>query len=170
MSVALQCIGFDCASYLTWPSSEGIDRNSSRKILKNVRDEITKLRGSESITFGRPLYEVHSSLLDVYRECSCADWDGYGAAAITPEAYEEAKRIIDLLPSSIQMPEIVAEPTGEVGFEWRRGRGRIFVISIDGRHKITYAGLFDGNKTHGTEYFGETLPAAVIEHLRRLYS
>jgi hypothetical protein len=68
------------------------------------------------------------------------------------------------------MPEIVAEPTGEVGFEWRRGQGRIFVISIDGRHKITYAGLFDGNKTHGTEYFGETLPSAVIEHLRRLYS
>jgi hypothetical protein len=44
--------------------------------------------------------------LEVYKECSGADWDGYGAVAVTPDAYEEAKRIIDLLPSSIRLPEI----------------------------------------------------------------
>jgi hypothetical protein len=170
MSVAVQCIGFDCPSFLTQPSSEGIDHSSSRKIVRNIRKEIAKLWGSESITFGRPLDEVLTALLEVYRECSCADWDGYGAAAVTPDAYEEAKKIIDLLPSSIQVPEIVPEPTGEIGFEWRQGRGRIFIMSVNGRHRISYAGIFDGNKTHGSEYFEETLPSVVIEHLRRIYS
>jgi len=108
--------------------------------------------------------------LEVYRECSCADWDGYGALAVTRDAYEEAKKIIDLLPSSIQMPEIVPEPTGEIGFEWRQGRGRIFIMSVNGRHRISYAGIFDGNKTHGFEHFEETLPSVVTEQVRRLYS
>jgi len=170
MSVAVQCIGFDCPSFLTQPSSEGIDHSSSKKIVKNIRSEIAKLWGSESMTFGRPLDEVLTSLLEVYKECSSADWDSYGAVGVTSDAYEEAKRIIDLLPSSIQMPEIVAEPTGEIGFEWRGGRGRIFIMSVNGRHRISYAGIFDGNKTHGSEHFEETLPSVVIEHLRRLYS
>lgn len=68
------------------------------------------------------------------------------------------------------MPEIVAEPTGEIGFEWRRGRGRVFVLSVGGKHRITYAGIFGGNKIHGSEYFEETLPFVIIQHLRRLYS
>ena len=122
------------------------------------------------MTFDRPLDEVLTSLSEVYKECSCTDWDGYGAVAVTRDAYKEARRIIDLLPSSIKMPEIVPEPTGEIGFEWRRGRGRIFIMSVNGRHRISYAGIFDGNKTHGSEYFEETLPSVVIEHLRRIYS
>jgi len=120
--------------------------------------------------FGQPLDKSFTSLLEVYKKCSSAGWDGYGAVALTPDAYEEAKRIIDLLPSSIQMPEIVAEPTGEIGFEWRGRPGRIFVMAVNGRHRITYAGIFGGNKTHGSEHFEETLPSVVIEHLRRLYS
>jgi hypothetical protein len=170
MSVASQCLRFDCPSFLTRPSSEGIDHSSSRRVVKNIRNEIAKLWGSESITFGRPLDEVLTSLLEVYQECSSADWDGYGAIGVTSEAYEEAKRIIDLLPSSIRMPEIVAEPTGEIGFEWRGRQGRIFIMSVNGRHRISYAGIFDGNKTHGSEHFEETLPSVVIEHLRRVYS
>ena len=170
MSVAVQCIGFDCPSFLTWPSSEGIDQSSSKKIVKNIRNEIAKLWGSESMTFGQPLYEVLSSLLEVYKECSNADWDGYGAVGVTSDAYEEAKKIIDLLPSSIQMPEIVPEPTGEIGLEWRRARGRIFIMSVNGSHRISYAGIFDGNETHGLEHYEKTLPPVVTEHLRRLYS
>jgi hypothetical protein len=74
MSVALQCIGFDCASFLTWPSSEGIDQGSSKRVVENIRNEIAKLWGSESITFGQPLDEALTSLLEVYKECSGADW------------------------------------------------------------------------------------------------
>jgi len=170
MSNAVQCIGFDCPSFLTRPSSEGLDQDSSRKIIQNIKREIANMWGSESITFGHSLDDALVSLFEVYKECSEVDWDGYGASAITKDAYEEARKIINLLPSSIIMPDIVAEPTGEIGLEWRKGRKQVFVISVSGKHRINYAGIFGGNKTHGTEYFEETLPAIIIEHLRRLYT
>lgn len=168
-NLAIQSIGSDCSPFWIRPSSEGFG-DSSRKIVNGIKREIAQMWGSESITFGRPLDDALISLLAVYTECSQSDWDGYGAAAISEDAYEEAKKIINLLPSSIKMPEITAEPTGEIGFEWHKGKGQVFVISVGGKHRITYAGIFSGNKVHGSEYFEDTLPLAIIQHLRRLYS
>jgi hypothetical protein len=168
MSLAVQCIGFECPSFLTGPSGEGFDQDSSRKMVANIKKQIAQIWRPESITFGRPLDELLTSLFEVFKECSFVDWDGYGASAVTEDAYEEAKKIVNLLPSSIKMPEIVAEPTGEIGFEWSSGKDRIFVISVGGKHRISYAGIFGGNRIHGSEYFGEALPSVIIEHLRRL--
>lgn len=169
-NLAIQCIGSDCPPYWIMPSGVGFDENSSGKIVKDIDKAIKQLKKSITITFGRPLDEMRDSLLEIYKECSCADWDGYGAHPTTEDAYEEAQKIIDSLPSSIPAPEIVAEPTGDIGFEWCRGTGQIFVISVSGRHRITYAGIFAGNKVHGSEYFEETLPLVIRQHLRRLYS
>lgn len=168
-NLAIQCIGSDCTPFWIRPSSEGFG-DSSREIVKGIKREIAQMWGSESITFGRPLDDALISLLEIYNECFQSAWDGYDAAAISEDAYEEAKKIINLLPSAIPMPEIVAEPTGDIGFEWRRDKGQVFVISVGGKHRITYAGIFSGNKVHGSEYFEETLPLAIIQHLRRLYA
>lgn len=168
-NLAIQCIGSDCSPFWARPSSEGLG-DSSKKIWLDIEEGIARIWGSESITLGRPLDEALISLFEVSRECSQSDWDGYGATAISEHAYEEAEKIINLLPSSIPMPEIVAEPTGDIGFEWRSGRGQVFVISVGGKHRITYAGIFAGNKVHGSEYFEDTLPLAIIQHLRRLYA
>jgi hypothetical protein len=170
MSVAIQCIGFDCPSFLIRPSNEGFDQQSSKKIIESIKAGIAGIWRSESMTFGRLLDETLISLLEVYKECSNEDWDGYGATAITEDAYKEARKIINLLPSSIKMPEIIAEPAGEIGFEWRKGKGNVFIISVGGKHRINYAGIFGGNKTHGSEYFEETIPSIIIERLSRLYS
>lgn len=170
MSVAVICIGPDCPNFLTGPSGEGVDQNSSKKVVKAINRWVSELWRRESITFGHLLDKMHTSLYETYQACIQPDWDGYGAAALTEDAYEEAKKIIDLLPSSIQTPEIVAEPTGEIAFEWYRDRGRVFVISVSGKHRITYAGIFGENKVHGSEDFEETLPLEIIGHIRRLYS
>jgi len=167
-NLAIQFIGADCLPFYTRPSSEGFG-DSSRIIVRGINREIAQMWGSESITFGRPLDDALIALREVYGACSQPDWDGYGAEAISEDAYEEAKSIINLLPSSIPMPEIVAEPTGEIGFEWYKGKGQLFAISVGGRHRISYAGIFSGNKVHGSEYFEDTLPLAIIQLLRRLY-
>jgi hypothetical protein len=138
--------------------------------MQDVKREIGQMWGSESITLGGFLDDALMSLFDIYKECSQENWDNQGARMVSEDAFEEAKKIINLLPSSIPMPEIVPEPTGDVGFEWRKGKGQVFVISVGGRHKIAYAGIFGGNKVHGSEYFEDTLPLAMIQHLRRLYS
>jgi len=151
------------------PSGVGFDRDSSEIIARGIDEAIAQLKKSITITFGRPLDEMRDSLNEIYRECSHENWDGDGAAPITAGAYEEARRIIDVLPSSIPAPEIVAEPTGDIGFEWRRGQGQILVISVGGKYRIAFAGIFAGNKVHGTEYYSDRLPSAIMQHLRRLY-
>lgn len=154
----------------SWIMQSGVAFNPSGNIAKNIDEAIKQLKNSITITLGRPLDEMRDSLNELfYRECSYANWDGYGAVAISKDAYEEADQIINLLPSAIPMPEIVAEPTGAIGFEWHKDKRQVFVISVSGKHRITYAGIFSGNKVHGSEYFEDTLPLAIIQHLRRLY-
>ena len=170
MSVAVQCLGFDCPSFLMESSSAGFDLESSNRIISRTDEDICRLRERVSMTLGLPLDEALVSLREIYMECSRADWDGYEAAAISYDVYREAKKTLQLIPSSIHMPEITAEPTGRIGLEWYRDKNHVFVISIDGKHRIAYAGIFGANRIHGTEYLEETLPLVVIEHLRRLYS
>ncbi len=170
MSTAIQSLNYINSNFLMSPSNSGrgIDNDISWNFLM---EEIQRLWSPKSITFGEPLYGLITSLFGMYNECSAPDWDGYGANPISEEAYNEAFKIIDSLPSSIEMPEISCEPTGEIAFEWNRGKGHIFAISVGGKNRITYAGIFAGNnKVHGSEYFEEFLPPVIINNLRRLYS
>lgn len=169
-NLAVQCLGTDCPPFWLRPSDAGFDENSSGRIAKDIYEAIDQLRKSVTITFGRPLDEMRDSLNELFIECSRADWDSYGAVAISEDAYEEAKKIIALLPSSIPMPEILAEPTGDIGFEWHKGKGQVFAFSVRGKHLIIFAGIIAGNKIHGSEYFEDTIPLMIRQYLRRLYS
>lgn len=169
-NLAVHCLGADCPPFWIRPSDAGFDENSSGRIAKDIDEAIDQLRKSVTITFGRPLDEMRDSLNEIFRECMRADWDGYGAVAISEDAYEEAKKIINLLPSSIPVPEILAEPTGDIGFEWHKGEGQVFAISVRGKNLIFFAGLNAGNKVHGSEYFEDTIPLVIRQYLRRLYS
>ena len=164
MSEAIQCI--DCPSFYTGLSGTGFS-DDSKDLVKNLKNQIQEIW--DSLTIGRPLEEAMESLIDVYKECSVADWDGYGANPVSKESVFEASKFIDLIPSSFPMPQVIAEPSGEIGLEWVKDKGLIFAISFSGNNMISYAGIFGSNKTHGTEYFGDTIPPAIIENLRRLY-
>lgn len=167
-NLAVQCLGADCPPYWIKPSDEGFDESSSERIAKDIDEAIAQLRRSITITLGRPLEEMRDALNEIYRECSQANWDGYGAAAISEDTYEEANRIINLLPSSIPMPEILAEPTGDIGFEWNKGKGQVFAFSVRGKHLIIFAGIIAGNKVHGSEYFEDTIPLMIRQRIRNL--
>lgn len=119
---------------------------------------------------GQRLQNAISALDDVYQECCEAKWDGYSAKAISEDAYQEAFNLLTLLPSNIPLPEIVPEPSGAIGLEWSRGKRFVFVASVRGENFITYAGIFAVNKTHGREYFSDSLPPIIAENIRRLYS
>ena len=164
MSTAVQCT--NCPSISSYHTS-GVGPESL-DLEKYYVNEISKFR--RSATLGR-IDETIYSLVDVFLECSEEGWDGYDALPITEDAYFEAKKLIECLPltSSIPMPEIVPEPSGEIGLEWSRGKRQVFVVSVSGSNEIIYAGLFGTNKTHGVEYFGDSLPSMIIENLIRLY-
>lgn len=164
MSMAIQCI--DCPSFYAIPSGVGFS-DDFKNLVKNIKKQIQEI--CEPLTIGRPLEEAFKSLIEIYKECSEGNWDGYNALPITVNAFEEARNVINLLPTSIPMPEILSEPDGSIGFEWHKGQKLIFVISVEGKYRINYAGIFGSNKIHGSEYFGEMLPSVVIENLRRLF-
>lgn len=166
MSTVIACI--ECPSILNF-ANIGFGPES-QELKKYYEAIISEFRKAE--TLGRRLHEVLHSLDEVFEECCKVDWDGYGALPITEDAYYEAKRLIESLPltSFIPIPEITPEPDGSIGIEWSVGNRLIFVASVRGKNEIVYAGLFGVNKTHGTEYFGDSLPSAIIENLKRMYS
>ncbi|MFH0926838.1 MAG: hypothetical protein V1872_14610 [bacterium] len=129
-------------------------------------DEISE-HNSQSISLSRT--EIIDQLIEVYKECSECDWDGYGASPIRKESILGAYKFISLLPSSIPVPEITVEPNGIVAFEWHKDKHQVFVASMNNRKKISYAGILGPNRAYGVEYFGESIPQIVIEHIKRLY-
>jgi len=163
MTMAMRCT--DCTT-ITHLSQNGFGSDHTQ-LSKFFDDIVAELR--KSITLGGKT-DVLQSLASLFEECSEEDWDGNEASPITEDAYLEARRLISNLPINLHMPEVVPEPSGEIGLEWSKGKDRTFVLSLSGRNEIVYAGLFGINKVHGVEYFGDTLPSAILENLRRLYT
>ncbi len=156
----------DCFSIWNFPS---IGFGPEVKALKRYYEEdiVGELKKTE--TLGH-LDEALQSLNEVFEECSEEGWDGYDALPITEDAYFEAVKLIKSLPlTAFPMPEVTPEPNGEIGLEWYRKERQVFVASVSGRNEIVYAGLLGVNKSHGTEYFGDSLPSVILENLKRLY-
>lgn len=118
----------------------------------------------------QPRLDAVRTLIDeVYRQCAGENWDGEGASPVSAQTIREAAKFLTALPLSLRTPEIVPEPAGAIGFEWRSGPNAIFVASVHGMQTITYAGLFGvGVTSYGTEEFTDSIPATIIEHLQRL--
>jgi len=106
----------------------------------------------------------HDTLAEVYEECCFDNWDGFGAKAVTAKVYEEATRFIVLLPTLALVPEIAADPDGEIAFEWRNGCDT-FSVSVGANGCLTYAGIFGTNKVSGLVRFGECIPKVITDSL-----
>jgi len=150
-----------------YPINSGV---SSESTTVRIRLRKVRRRNWQSYTMGLRLADLIDNLIEVYKECSEENWDGYGAKPITRKVYHEALHLIALLPPSLPLPNIVPEPDGSIGFEWYKEKRNIFVISIGGNNIINFAGLFgDVNKIHGTEFYADSLPQIVNESLQRLF-
>ncbi len=114
-----------------------------------------------------PLYR---DLYRIYRECSESDWDNDGANPINEQTFLEAIMLLDQLPSELPLSEVIPEPTGNIAFEWYKGKGHVYVISVGGKSTIEYAGLFGRHsKSYGAEYFSGELPELIVSHILRLF-
>lgn len=103
---------------------------------------------------------LNQKLMDVYSKCHLEGWDGYDAKAIDRFSIYAASRFLDLLPDNIEVPDIIPESTGEVGFLWSKGKNITFAVSVN-PNTITFAGLFGMNKNHGEFNFQNELPCPI---------
>ena len=148
-------------------SSGGVSKDSEKinQLFRDLADHRL-----DSATGQARIGDPQSELLRLYQICSQANWDGEGAKAINSVTLGEAQRLLDVIPSSIGIPDIIPEPNGSIAFEWRISPGRIYILSLSGRKRLEYAGLLGhGNETHGHWYYGGELPRLAGEHLRELF-
>jgi hypothetical protein len=156
---------FDRSTFLTRSYSTG-SSEASQKLQKLYDDTVVSLR--KSVTWNY-LGNALDALRETYQECYEGNWDGYGAHPVLQATYDEAVRFLNALPSWLPTPEIVPEPSGDIGFEWNFGKNRVFVASVNGTNRITYAGLLGtGNKANGTEVFDGSIPQALVDHISRI--
>lgn len=132
-----------------------------------MKDIIRSQRRNTS--FIESFSQTIDDLLNIKEECSCSDWDGYGSAPINDESYALARRFIEDLPTGeIRAPEVSIDPDGEIVFDWFGEPCYTFSISF-GKDKLTYAGLYGNNKTHGTEEYDENIPQIILQNINKVY-
>lgn len=113
---------------------------------------------------------LRSDLESLMLDCSRPGWDGYGAEAVSDDAYRAAERFIRSLPIGTPQPEIGADPDGCVSFEWRKSARRTLLVSVSPGYALDYAALIGTAKVHGSEPFFGELPDAVKVLIRRVIS
>lgn len=118
-----------------------------------------------AISYGDDHYRLLADLDEAYRECSVENWDGYGAEPVLPRTLHNAAKFLEVIPSTVEPPEIGTDPDGEISFEWGSKVGYVFSVSIGPENKLNYAGLRGSSTVHGTEYFNGKIPPAIFLHL-----
>lgn len=140
------------------------EARQSRHIRKFIAD------ATPSVSIDEAYKESLDSLLDVFKEASRPNWDGYSAYPVSEATVAQARAFLDLLPSTLPKPEISSHPDGEIAFEWYFGRRRLLTVAVSESGRLSYAALFGHARLHGTEFFLDGIPETIALALRRLYA
>lgn len=111
--------------------------------------------------------DLQEELVDIYKECSVDDWDSYGALPLKEAAFFEAKKFISDMPSWLPIPEVVPEPSGDIGFQWDFGKDKVLVASLSGENIVVYASILGAaeRRRNGSDLFNDTIPNEIINGL-----
>jgi hypothetical protein len=123
-----------------------------------------------SLSVGGPRKSTLEALYISVARCWHENWDGYGAKSVNHYSYFYARQFLDILPLGLPNPDIGVDPDGEISFEWYCSPRRVFSISVAPNGDLNYSGLFGANTVYGTESFGDELPLALLNNLRRLHT
>lgn len=124
----------------------------------------------EALTVRHVAESGSAELAAVAKDASAPNWDGYGARAIDPRAYQEAERFLSALPTTTPVPEISVDPDGEVAISWNLDPNWVFSVSIGPAGRLSYAGLFGMSKAYGTEWFFNEIPEAILDNIARVFA
>ncbi|MBI2869261.1 MAG: hypothetical protein HYX96_05495 [Chloroflexi bacterium] len=159
-----------CASIeqnpLNFPRNLGVSEDAD--VIQRETDEL-KQSFAQTVTFGEHLSTITEGLLQVRKEYSKDDWDGYGAKRVDEQSLKNALRFALTLPASVPEPKVDVIPSGEVVFTWEHGKRQLFSVIIGERNDLSYAGLYGATKAYGVEYYDEGIPESIIANVKRVY-
>jgi len=111
--------------------------------------------------------KVAAEILDIYNECSSEDWDCYGAEPVQWETVEQAFKFLELLPEDYLMPEICADPDGDICLEWYGAKGWIFSVSFIEDGIMVYVTSFGNEKLKsGNSILDSSIPLVILESIK----
>ncbi len=146
---------------MVWWAEAGLSEES-----KDIKAQVEEIRRESrkpiSFSWRESLREEITAVL---RCSSRAGWDGYDAEPISIDSANGALQLIEALPEHISLPNVIPEPSGEIGLEWRTDYQRDFSISVSGT-TLAYAGVFGGScKKYGEEPFFGVLSSTILRIL-----
>jgi hypothetical protein len=109
-----------------------------------------------------------NALALLYVSCARPNWDGHNAAPISESTYEQARRVLEAVPSSFPPPSLGADPDGMITLEWHASIFRTLSISVSSDGDLHYAALFGAERHYGTVPFLGQLPSAVLPLIERI--
>jgi hypothetical protein len=124
----------------------------------------------DSFSLGMGGKGVFGELYSVASDCLVDNWDGYGAAPVSADAYVLACQFLRALPLGIDAPSIGVEPDGQLTFEWYRSPRRLLSISVSPEGDLHYAALLGPNKAYGTEAFFGDAPRTIVDLIHRVHA
>lgn len=72
------------------------------------------------------------------------------------------------LPRFGPIPEVSADPDGEISFDWFGRSGEMFSVSVNSRKRLAYAGWFgETSRIHGIEKLAEGCPQQIVRGIQR---
>lgn len=120
------------------------------------------------LTFSLPK-DLSSEAVDIQERCSSSGWDGYNAQPITKGELAAAIRFAELLPDGIVQPEIIPEPSGQLGFLWSIGQGMSFSVTPGVNGNLVYAGILGKKEISGQVPFNNEIPQEITLNLFEFY-
>ena len=114
-----------------------------------------------------------NELAMVVGNCSCDNWDGYGAQPIPRSAILEALTLLKLIKGLyyILPDEITAEPDGSIALDWYGTNNKVYSVSVGGNGSLVFSGRFaDGGSLFGVHPFSNKLPETLADSIGRIKS
>ena len=137
--------------------------------------ELATVERAERTGYSHALFSVRdatvSKLHKLAVDHSKQNWDGEGAAPIDVMAVVNASMFIQALPDSVPMPEIAAEPDGQISLDWMPSKSRVFSISVGKSGRLAYAWIDGADQGNAVARFDFRLvPQRVLEGITSIVS
>ena len=128
-----------------------------------VVQALESLRTSETV--GAPVQARRLALDEAFRECSEANWDGYGADPANELSVEWAGYVLESLPADTPAPDIAFDPHGDVLLEWQSANGGLMSVGIGTAGEVRFAIRTPTTKLTGIEVFTDGVPPQLAHAL-----
>lgn len=79
-----------------------------------------------------------------------------------------ATRFAYTLPRFGPLPEVSADPDGEISFDWAGPSDEMFSVSVNKQNRLAYAGWFgEGSRIHGIEQMADDCPQQILRGIAK---